>query len=47
MMTDAGAVELLDSPHLQNLDGLGVSCTSLQTEARMQKRFRYHDLYYN
>ena len=45
-MTDAGARALLDSPHLSNLTGLGVSAASEETDARLSARFKhYNDSY--
>jgi uncharacterized protein (TIGR02996 family) len=45
-MTDAGALALLDSPNLADLDGLGVSTSSDELEARLKARFRYHEITY-
>jgi len=45
-MTDAGVRALLDSPHLTNLDGLGVSTESDELDAHLRARFRHHDLDY-
>ncbi|QJW93430.1 TIGR02996 domain-containing protein [Frigoriglobus tundricola] len=45
-MTDAGVRALLDSPHLANLDGLGVSTESDELNARLRTRFRHSDLDY-
>ncbi len=46
-ITDAGAVVLLDSPDLHNLEGLQLSGTSELTAARMATRCRYHHLSYH
>lgn len=45
-MTDAGARALLDSPHLADLDGLGLTSLEEDTDARMKARFRHHDIHY-
>jgi hypothetical protein len=45
-MGDAGARALLDSPRLADLDGLGLTGLSEETEARMKARFRHHDIDY-
>jgi hypothetical protein len=45
-MTDAGIRALLDSSNLTQLDGLGVSGASEETEARMKARFRFYDITY-
>jgi uncharacterized protein (TIGR02996 family) len=45
-MTDAGAEALLASPHLANLDGLGLSGIGDGVDARMRTRFRHHDIVY-
>ncbi len=43
-MTDVGARALLDSPHLANLNSLGVSATG-ETELRLRTRFPHTDGY--
>jgi uncharacterized protein (TIGR02996 family) len=45
-MTDAAARALLDSPHLTNLDGLGVSGASPDTTDRLRARFKHFDINY-
>jgi uncharacterized protein (TIGR02996 family) len=45
-MTDAGARALLDSPHLADLDGLGVSASDEALKARLAARFRHEPAYY-
>ncbi len=45
-MTDAGVRVLLDSPHLGNLDGLGVTTEDDELNAALRTRFRYHDIHY-
>jgi uncharacterized protein (TIGR02996 family) len=45
-MTDAGARALLDSPHLADLDRLGVSATDPDLKARLAARFRHEAAYY-
>jgi uncharacterized protein (TIGR02996 family) len=45
-MTDAGARALLDSPHLADLDGLGLTGIDDATNARMKARFRHNDIQY-
>jgi uncharacterized protein (TIGR02996 family) len=44
--TDAGVRALLDSPHLTNLNGLGISNASAETETRLRARFKHFDINY-
>jgi hypothetical protein len=46
-MTDAGIRALLDSPHLANLDGLGVDAETDDLDAVLRRRFRHHDIDYD
>lgn len=43
-LTDFGIRTLLDSPHLKNLDGFGVSATSEAIRQAIEKRFGDHSL---
>lgn len=45
-MTDAGARVLLDSPHLADIDGLGVDATGDELKERLKARFRRAVSYY-
>jgi hypothetical protein len=45
-ITDAGVRTLLDSPHLANLDGFGVTTSDEELNSRMKARFRFHELTY-
>jgi hypothetical protein len=45
-ITDAGVRMLLDSPNLENLDGLGVPEVDPATNARLRSRFRHPDISY-
>jgi uncharacterized protein (TIGR02996 family) len=45
-MTDSGVRAVLDSPHLAGLEGLGLSTSNDDLNARMKARFRHHDQTY-
>jgi uncharacterized protein (TIGR02996 family) len=45
-ITDAGIRAMLASPHLANLEGLGVDTTDPELLARLRHRFRHHGIPY-
>jgi uncharacterized protein (TIGR02996 family) len=44
---DAGTLALLNSPHLKNLDGFGVSGVSAAVAKQVRKRFKKHGIVYD
>ena len=42
LLTDFGVTTLLNSPHLQNLDGLSVPPVSAEVADAIRKRFKEH-----
>jgi hypothetical protein len=43
---DDGALALLNSPHLKNLDGFGVSGVSASVAKQVRKRFKKNGIVY-